>query len=575
MHIARNIRSVLLAMCLLHASFANSANQTTSFKAILQANHENGDPLAHAQISAAGEAAPKTSGSDGLFVLEFPTKKPGDKISLHISKPGWRVLHPIMVERLLPAKQDVPDKILLCQEAQCDASVAEYFASKAVNGIKLDYEKRIAALKGEAKGASQGQLKAKDQQIPKLQQERDELLKKAPDAAAQLARVPQGAVSNAYLQAMELFRNGHIQAALEKLNEEEITAREEVINSALLKAKLQVLLGQFDAAQLQFEKVVQIDAQLLEAWLAYAHFLKQHRQISAARLQEAATALHNIGLVHHNEKRLPSALTSFEAALQVLRILAAQNRAAYLPNLAGTLSNLGNVNDRQHRQPEALAAYEEALSIRREMAAQNRAANLPDVAMTLSSLGRLHYRETRLPAAQAAYEEALKIYRELATQNRAVYLPLLATMATNLGNLHNRVGRMTEGLAMHEEALTMRRELVTQNRTKYLPDLAMTLYSIGFTHRMANNPAAALPMLEEALAHFRDLAAKNAKVFAMDLASTLTLLGDVHAAQQRPALARKAYEQAITTYREMSPGSPDIFADRIAIVEESLNQLPP
>ena len=644
MHIARNIRSVLLAMCLLHASFANSANQATPFKAILQANHENGDRLANAQISAAGEAAPKTSGSDGLFTLEFPTKKPGDKISLHISKPGWRVLHPIMVERLSPAKQDVPDKIILCQEAQCDASVAEYFASKAVNGIKLDYEKRIAALKGEAKGASQGQLKAKDQQIPKLQQERDELLKKAPDAAAQLARVPQGAVSNAYLQAMELFRNGHIQQALEKLNEEEMSAREakhkqereEMINSRLLKAKLQVLRGQFDAAQLQFEKAVQLDAQSYDAWFAYAYFLGRQRQISkaitayescltlvrttkgkaevasvlnnlaamyyddnrlpaaltayeeglkirrelaaqnrATYLPEVAGTLNNLGLLHDKENRLPAALASYEEALKSYRELAAQNRAAYLPNMAMTLNNLGNLHAKENRLSAARATYEEGLKSYRELAAQNRAAYFPDVAMTLNNLGNLHYKENRLPAALAAYEEALKIRRELAAQNRAAYLQYVAAALNNLGNLHDKESRLPAALTAYEEALKSYRELVAQNRAAYLPDVATTLHNLGLFYINADQPAAALLALEDAETQRRELATNNAYAFAPSLADTLFALGILHASQQRPAPARKAYEQALGIYREFLSRNPAFFAVRIADLEKFLRELPP
>ena len=556
MHIARNIRSVLLAMCLLHASFANSAShsasQGTPFKAILQANHESGERLANVQISAAGEAAPKKSDSDGLFTLEFPTKKPGDKISLHISKPGWRVLHPIMVERLLPAKQDVPDKILLCQEAQCDASVAEYFASKAVNGIRLEYEKRIAALKGEAKGESQSQLTAKDQQITKLQQERDELLTKARDAAAQLARVPQGAVSNAYLQAMELFRNGHIQAALEKLNEEEMSAREakhkqereEMINSRLLKAKLQVLGGQFDAAQLQFEKAVQIDAQSYDAWFAFAYFWGQQRQISKA-------------------------ITAYESCLTLTR--ATMGKA----EVASVLNNLAVLYFDDNRLPAALTAYEEALKMRRELAAQNRTAYLPDVAATLNNLGNLHDKDNRLPAALAAYEEALKMRRELAAQNRAAYLQYVATTLNNLGNVHINENRLPAALAAYEEALKMRRELAAQNWATYLPDVATTLHNLGRFYIKAGQPAAALLALEEAETQRRELANNNAHAFAPSLANTLWVLGHLHASQQRSAPARKAYEQALAIYREFLSRNPTFFEVRIALLEKYLRELPP
>ena len=549
-------RAALLAACLLLASFAlparaqNTQTQGTVFKAYLQADKEGGKALANAQISADGAGA-DVSGSDGLFVLKFTGKKPGEKISLQISKPGWRVLHPIMVDRLLPATQEVPEKILLCQEAQCDALVLEYFSSKAIFGIKLEYEKRIAALKGEGKGQTQGQLKAKDEQIAALQKERDELLAKARDAAAQLARVPQGAVSNAYFQAMEQFRNGHIQQALALLKDEEMSAleaknkqeREEMINSRLLKGKLQVLSGQYDAAQLQYETALQIDTPSYETWFDYAYFLNQQRQITKA-------------------------ISAYESCLPLARARKEQYE------VAAVLNNLAMLYDNDNRLPAALAAYEEALKIRHELAAQNRATYLPDVAMTLNNLGILHYKENRLPAALAAFDEALKIKRELAAQNRAAYLPTVATTLHNLGTLHNKENRLPAALAAYEEALKIRRELAAQNRAAYLPDVAATLHNLGRSHR-ADKPTAALLALEEAQEQWHELAAGNANAFAPSLADTFAMLGYLHASQQRPAQARKAYEQALAIYRQFLSRNPAFFADRIAKLEKRLTQLPP
>ncbi len=153
---------------------------------------------------------------------------------------------------------------------------------------------------------------------------------------------------------------------------------------------------------------------------------------------------------------------------------------------------------------------------------------MPDVAATLNNLGTLHHKENRLPAALAAYEEALKSYRELAAQNRPAYLP----------------------------------------------DVAMTLHNLGAFH-LANNPAAALLALDEAQEQRRELAAGNANAFAPDLADTLAILGDLHYSQQRPAQARKAYEQAIAIYREFLSRNPAFFADKIALLEKFLTQLPP
>ncbi|GJL73402.1 MAG: hypothetical protein NMNS01_26010 [Nitrosomonas sp.] len=181
-------------------------------------------------------------------------------------------------------------------------------------------------------------------------------------------------------------------------------------NEFLILARLTAL--NFDLPN-RFEKTLECFEQSLKAahtqenTFAYAYYLQQHNQFSAAT-------------------------PFYQEALTFYRCLAETNPQTYLPYVAMTLNNLAVLLKDKNEFPAAEAAYQEALGIYRRLAETNPQTYLPDVAMTLNNLANLQSDKNEFPAAEAAYQEALEIRRRLAETNPQTYLPYVMMTAVNM-----------------------------------------------------------------------------------------------------------------------------------------------
>ncbi|MBP8296164.1 MAG: tetratricopeptide repeat protein, partial [Burkholderiales bacterium] len=262
-----------------------------------------------------------------------------------------------------------------------------------------------------------------------------------------------------YQEALQRFRDGYPDAALERLSEDALRRdaappRQDVEAAArgwLLRGKLLALRHDFAGAAHAYAEAVTVAPDLFDAWFQHGIFHQQQnrhrdarqgyeRALALARAAggDAAIAriLNNLGMLHGDENRRAEARQAHEEALRLRRALAHKDPVAHLPELAATLTNLGVLHRVENRQAESLQAYEEALRIRRALALDKREAYLPDVAITLNNLGNLHRQSNRPAAARQAYEEALRIRRELALKDPETYLPDAALTLNNLGALH-------------------------------------------------------------------------------------------------------------------------------------------
>ncbi|MDR1645860.1 MAG: tetratricopeptide repeat protein [Tannerellaceae bacterium] len=302
-----------------------------------------------------------------------------------------------------------------------------------------------------------------------------------------------------FIEAYDLFSKGKIDEALnlldeKKLNEAENKRKEDSAKERILKAQLQELTYDFQAAETNYLKAADIFPSYENNFQVARFYYKQNnfpaaetyytRCLPLAKTpEEKANILHNVGVLHHNMKDYPKAAKDYEEALQIRRKLAATNPKAYRPKLADTLNNVGVLLWNMKDYPKAAKAYEEPLKIRRELADENPQAYRPDLAKTLNNLAVLHEVMKDYPKAAEAYEEALKIQRQLADENPQADLPYLALTLNNLGILHKDMKDYPKAKDAYEEALKIRRELAATNPQAYLPDLAMTLANLAIFYR--------------------------------------------------------------------------------------------
>ncbi|WP_415111479.1 tetratricopeptide repeat protein [Propioniciclava sp.] len=230
-----------------------------------------------------------------------------------------------------------------------------------------------------------------------------------------------------------------------------------------------------------------------------------------------AEAVHNYAISLADVGRRDEALAPAKEALDLRRLLAEANPAAYLPDLAGSLHNYAIRLADVGRRDEALAPAKEALDLRRLLAEANPAAYLPRLAGSLNNYAISLAEVGRRDEALAPAKEALDLRRLLAEANPAAYLPDLAMSLNNYAISLAEVGRRDEALAPAKEALDLRRLLAEANPAAYLPDLAMSLNNYAIRLGEVGRRDEALAPAKEALDLRRLLAEANPAAYGRQL----------------------------------------------------------
>ena len=136
---------------------------SATLKGHLVCNRIGGAPVAGAAV-AAESASPTASTTLGAFTLEFPNKKPGDRVKLTVSAAGMTVVNWVQLEVVLPADAGGMNvlTLLLAREADREEMAAEFFrlrSSARSSSSTSSGSRRRGRTKGEAVarvGAGQG-----------------------------------------------------------------------------------------------------------------------------------------------------------------------------------------------------------------------------------------------------------------------------------------------------------------------------------------------------------------------------------------------------------------------------------
>src|SRR5262249_21397005 len=77
----------------------------------------------------------------GDFVLEFPAKKPGDRVAISVSMSGMMVVNWIQLEVTLPADADGHElTLILAREVDREEMARRFFRLKSVEAIEATYK---------------------------------------------------------------------------------------------------------------------------------------------------------------------------------------------------------------------------------------------------------------------------------------------------------------------------------------------------------------------------------------------------------------------------------------------------
>ena len=386
---------LLALVVFLHASSAWAA---ATLMGVVRENQLGGDLVKNVSVSALG-ANPVVTGADGQFVLHFPQRKPGEDVSIDVSRNGWVVVNDIQLKRALPANAaQSPLEILIAKAAERETWALQFYRLQGERVVDARYKKELAAADSEERA--------------RLLRERDQARAQADELARQLAARPAGSGGEDYQKAASLFLDGKINKALEILSEERLKQQgadakklhEDTMRSWLLRGQLLAVKFDFDGATRAYDAAVAFAPSSYEAWFAYSFF-------------------------HQRQNHFKESHRGYKEALSLARASGKKEV------VARALNNLGNLHGDEKRMADARDVFKEALKIQRDLAQQNPDVYLPAVATTLNNLGLLHYAENRMAEARKAYKEALKIYRTFAQVAPAAYEPDVRRVQTNLDAL--------------------------------------------------------------------------------------------------------------------------------------------
>ncbi|MGH3673535.1 MAG: tetratricopeptide repeat protein, partial [Pseudonocardiaceae bacterium] len=245
------------------------------------------------------------------------------------------------------------------------------------------------------------------------------------------------------------------------------------------------------------------------------------------------------------------ALIACGEAIDIFRLLASVNPAAFERDLALSLTNIGVVLAHLGRWEEALAANAEAVEAGFRLAASGATTDLSGLAHALSSLGDRLSELGRWEEALTATTEAVEICRRLTAED-AGFEPSLATALAHLGARLSDIGRVEESLIASSEAADIFRRLAQVNSTVFEPNLAIVLNNIGGVLLRLGQREKALEIMSEAIDLRRRLAAANPASFEPDLGGSLTIFGGVLADLGRWREALEATTEAVEIYRRLA-----------------------
>ncbi|MCK9386356.1 MAG: tetratricopeptide repeat protein [Nevskia sp.] len=470
--------------CILAASASGTAWAKAELTGLVVLEHEHGAPQEGVAVSAPG-ANQDTSLSDGTFKLEFPKYGPGDEARLIITRPGWVVVNEFQLQRPLPKLRAAPLKIIICKAPDREKFALVFYRLKGTQAVEKTYQRKLAELEKKTTSTAAD--------LAKLREERDQALKQVEDLSRQLAALaPDSVGQGVYREALQLYLDGQLDAALAALSDARLIVEteaaqkgvDEVVRGWLLKAGLQTLRFDFAGAALTYQAAVTRVPGSLDAWFEYGYFsqMQNHfpeageayrRALVLARESENAAQialiLNNLGALERTENHNDAARQAYEESLAIYRALARQNPDVYQPDVARGLNNLGELERAENHNDAARQAYEESLAIYRALARQNPDVYRPDVARSLNNLGELERAENRHDAARRAHQESLAIYRELAQQSPDVYRPNIAANKNNLGNLESTEKHFDAARKAYEEALAIYRDFAKRAPDAYAP----------------------------------------------------------------------------------------------------------
>ena len=498
---------------------------------------------------------------NGQFVLKLDGLGMGDPLGMvTVSKRGMVVLNKDEV-----AKWSVQKKPLVL--ILCDANEFQKLKDRLVaigrSQAKKKHKQELAKLEAmnAKKQLTLEQYYAKQDSIDKKM---EHALARMDEYADLFARIDESEIDAVSQKAFDLFKQGHIDEAIDLFKKNEQKAKMPSISE-----KTEEMRQLADSAESLAQQ--DIDENMKQA-KAYVEALKYKGEWEEAGrvLKELANALGTYEAMMEyadfarRQNQYAEAETYYKLCKDKIAPLVKTNPELYEPQLAKVYINLGVVYYCTKRFNESEQMHKAALQIRKRLADANPQAHEPDLAVCYKHLGLLYFETQRYAESEQMHKAALQIRKRLADANPQTYESDLADNYNNLACLYRATQRYAESELLSKTAMAIYKRLADANPQACEPDLARSYNNLANLYSDTQRFTESEKMYKDALDIFKRLTEFNPQAYEPDLAATYNNLANLYSKTQRYAESEQMYKAAIAIYERLYEGAPQQYLSRLA-----------
>ena len=466
----------------------------------------------------------KATDSDGAgkFQLVFQNKKAGDIIIKEkIQKNGYELVNEKDFDIVKISNTDeLGVDIIMAKEGTVEAAKREYY-DVSNQELLASFNKEKQNLQEQLKEAEISQ-KDYESKLTTLQEDYDNQKKRLDELAEMFARVNFDDVSELYREALELFKTGKIDEAIEKLESVDLIGRtnrrlqirgenekgiKEDIKLIQLNAQLYKVNLENHKAEALIDQLFLLDSTRLDILQECADFYREnHRYEKAIRLYskiidhpdaedwQKADAYLLLGSLYNYIGSLDKALSSFFKSENfcLQRLKDNPSQLIYRKKLLVTFIGLGDTYMSLGNLKNALFYYEKTTRLNEEIYESDSSNTKLKLGLAASyqRLGKV-FEQDSLNKALRIYEKSILLLLELnkLSPNDTTYKMALAVSYQNSGEVCTQLGKPNEAVSFFNEYNKLVKELyeADTNDVFYKQMLAISYIYLGDTQFSLGN----------------------------------------------------------------------------------------
>lgn len=413
------------------------------------------------------DAVPTTSDQEGKFRLAFKDKKAGDLVFLkEVSKNGYELVNLRELETVKLSNNDLfNNDIIIAKKGSIDVAKKQYYAVSD-KALKLSFEKEKSKLKIELQN-----LRVSTQQYQiqydSLQKQYDSQRKELDILSEKFAKFNYDDVSVLVKEALQLFKSGKIDEAIQVLENANLINKSDAISEQ--QAKLfKNQLGIFQSIQLQAQMYV-LKFQIAKAESLYDYLINQ--DITNSSIIESVADFYREN--HRYKKLLP--LYQKIIAHPVSDLLLQAQTYGHLGELYIQIGSSENAL-------WAITQYHKGFT-HLFKGSPNNALFKMNLAIANEKLGVYFTKTSKLDSALIYYNSFHQLSKELHILNpkNLEFKNMLAVSNLLLGMVYEELGNLNKTLILYEESNCLEKEIhaVDSTNAKFKEILESSYNKLG------------------------------------------------------------------------------------------------